>query len=447
VGQASCLPVHGASLPRVLLVRRAGRQDAARTGRLEACPTPNRYRGTAAPARFVVGLAGILFAFAAGIHAATPASPKAGAPATGSIRWIPDPADTNRVAVEVFGLSAPTLRAVRQSQWTPAQWERLLSLHAGQGDWVADMDVPAMLGVYNVGPDAIRFAPRFPLEAGVGYRAVFQPDRLPDARGAKSPPVVSVFKLPPRPATPSTVVSQVYPSGDLLPENLLKFYLHFSAPMRRGHIYDHIHLLNEAAKEIELPFLEIDEELWNPAMTRLTLFIDPGRIKRGVKPLEEVGPALEEGKRFTLVIDQAWRDATGLPLKETYRKPFRVGPPDREAPNPGDWKIQSPQADSREPLGVTFPESMEHALAQRMIRVATQAGALVPGETTLEDLERHWRFVPAHPWSRGPHRILVQTTIEDLAGNNIGKLFEVDLFESVQPRLTNSTVTLPFEVR
>ena len=32
---------------------------------------------------------------------------------------------------------------------------------------------------------------------------------------------------------------------------------------------------------IELPFLEIDEELWDPAMMRLTLFIDPGRIKRG----------------------------------------------------------------------------------------------------------------------------------------------------------------------
>ena len=42
---------------------------------------------------------------------------------------------------------------------------------------------------------------------------------------------------------------------------------------------------------------------------------------------------------------------------------------------------------------------------------------------------------------------LQRTTIEDLAGNNIGKSFEVDLFEGVQRRLTNSTVKLPFEVR
>jgi hypothetical protein len=50
-------------------------------------------------------------------------------------------------------------------------------------------------------------------------------------------------------------------------------------------------------------------------MMRLTLFIDPGRIKRGVLPLEEVGPALEEGKRYTLMIDRDLKDGTGNPLK------------------------------------------------------------------------------------------------------------------------------------
>ena len=43
--------------------------------------------------------------------------------------------------------------------------------------------------------------------------------------------------------------------------------------------------------------------------------------------------------------------------------------------------------------------------------------------------------------------MLVQTTIEDMAGNNIGKAFEVDLFDGIQRRLTNSTVRLPFEIK
>jgi len=42
---------------------------------------------------------------------------------------------------------------------------------------------------------------------------------------------------------------------------------------------------------------------------------------------------------------------------------------------------------------------------------------------------------------------VVQTTIEDLAGNNIGKPFEVDVVETTQTRLSKEFVSLPFEVR
>jgi hypothetical protein len=66
-------------------------------------------------------------------------------------------------------------------------------------------------------------------------------------------------------------------------------------------------------------------------MTRLTLFIDPGRIKRGVLPLEEVGPSLEAGKSYTLVIDREWIDGSGNPLQESFEKTFKVGPPDRRS--------------------------------------------------------------------------------------------------------------------
>jgi hypothetical protein len=217
--------------------------------------------------------------------------------------------------------------------------------------------------------------------------------------------------------------------------------------MSRGHIYDHIHLRNAAGKEVQIPFLEIDEELWNPDMTRLTLFIDPGRIKRGVTPLEEVGPALEQGKRFTLTIGREWLDANSMPLKENFTKSFEVGPPDRAPIDPAAWKIQSPAAGTRAPLTVIFSKSLDHALAQRVIYVADAANQPVVGICTLADQERRWNFTPQSPWRGGPHMLLVQKTIEDLAGNNIGKAFEVDLFEGVQRRFTNATIKLPFEVR
>jgi hypothetical protein len=323
----------------------------------------------------------------------------------------------------------------------------LLAVYADQGDVIADIGLPQMLGAYSVQSGALRFEPQFPLEPGLSYRAIFQPDQLPGERGLRNPPILSVFKAPRRRPNPSTVVSQIYPSAARLPENLLKFYVHFSAPMSRGHIYEHIHLRDAAGKDVELPFLEIDEELWNSDMTRLTLFIDPGRIKRGVRPLEEVGPALEAGKRFTLVIDSAWKDGDRNPLRESFQKTFEVGPPDRDPPDPAQWKIQPPQAETRDALTLTFPEPLDHALAQRVICVTSATGELLEGATALADQERRWTFSPARPWHRGSYHLVIQTTIEDLAGNNIGKPFEVDLVEPGQRRRANASVKLPFEVR
>ena len=385
---------------------------------------------------------GVLITAQSGIIAADPVSSEP--PSRFIIRWVPDTAETNRIAVEVSGLSEATLRELRRTNWTVAQWQRLLSVYAEQG--ALDIGLPAMLGVYRVASGGIRFEPQFMLAPGVSYRALLHPEQLPGARDAGKP-VASVFRLPARRSTPATVVSRIYPGAGVLPENLLKFYVHFSAPMSGGHIYEHIHLRNETGADIELPFLEIDEELWNPTMTRLTLFIDPGRIKRGVRPLEEIGPALEEGKRYTLVLDRDWKDSEGVPLKESFQKTFRVGPPLRQPIDPAEWRISSPASGSRAALTVTFPAPMDHALALRLMKVTRDSGEAVEGLTALENDEHRWTFTPTQPWRRGPHHLAVQTTIEDLAGNNIGKAFEVDLFESVQPRLTNSAVKITFEVR
>jgi len=364
-----------------------------------------------------------------------------------SVRWTPDPADTNKIGVEVIGLSAAAIQELQRSDWNLAQWQQALAVYADQGDSIVDIRLPPMLGVYRVASNLFRFDPQFPLEPGVNYRAIFHPDRLSGDFGKGGDPIMAVFKAPSRQSSPTTVVTQVYPSADVLPENLLKFYLHFSAPMSRGHIYDYLHLRDDAGTEVELPFLEIDEELWNPAMTRLTLFIDPGRIKRGVQPLEEVGPALQEGKRYRLVIDQLWKDGSGNPLKEAFQKTFKVGPPDRDPPDPTRWQVQSPKLETRAPLAITFSEPMDRALAERMIRVIDDSHEPVEGKAGLEDQERRWTFVPNAPWRRGSYQIVSGTTIEDLAGNNVGKPFEVDLFENVRRRVTNSTVRLPFEVR
>src|SRR5262245_1282514 len=84
-------------------------------------------------------------------------------------------------------------------------------------------DLPPLLGSSSREGDALLFKPRFGLQPGMRYRAVYrEPGR---------PPLVEVIAIaPPDPVAPTAVV-RIDPTPDVLPENLLKLYLNFSAPM------------------------------------------------------------------------------------------------------------------------------------------------------------------------------------------------------------------------
>lgn len=355
-----------------------------------------------------------------------------------AIQWIPD---ARPAAVEVSGISPAVLSALAARDPSDPRWTKLFAVYvdqtrdgSGSGEGAPPPAMPAMVGTWSVAEGRLRFEARFPLARGLRYRAEFRPE------GAA--PVVACFELPPDTTAPTTIVTQVYPSAAVLPENLLKFYVQFSAPMSRGDVYHHIQIHDAAGKAIELAFLELGEELWDPAMTRLTLLIDPGRIKRGVKPLEDVGPVFEAGSNYSLSVAAECRDAAGRPLRVAFEKKFRVVPADRTPPDPVRWRVRAPGAGTREALVVDFDEPMDHALALRLIGVEA-----VEGSAALGAEERRWSFVPDQPWRRGAHRFAVATTIEDLAGNNIGKPFDVDVFASVQRRMSTESVSLGFEVR
>jgi hypothetical protein len=347
--------------------------------------------------------------------------------------------EAGATSVDVVDLPAADLEALGGFKQAPEEWAKRFAVYVDRPGAKERDTQPSLLGSYHVEAGVLRFKPRFPLVKGVRYRVVFRPGR--------GEPLEVVLSLPkPAPKEP-TRVTHVYPSRDALPENQLKFYLHFSAPMSRGEAYRRVRLLDERDKEVDLPFLELDQELWDGANRRFTLFFDPGRIKRGLKPREEAGPSLEEGKRYTLVIDRAWADAAGEPLKESYRKAFRVLAPDDTPPDPKTWKLQAPAAGSRAPLVVTFPESLDHGLLQHSLWVIDAAGRKVPGTVSVTAEETRWALAPDKAWPAGKYQLVADTRLEDLAGNSVGRPFEVDVFRQVQREIKSETVKLPFEVK
>ncbi|MBI3862988.1 MAG: Ig-like domain-containing protein [Planctomycetia bacterium] len=356
------------------------------------------------------------------------------------------------VAVEAIGLPAAALTKLGKQEDASETFSRLLAVFVV--DSAPTADLPPMAGSYQAGESTLQFTPRFPLNAGNRYRAELRIAALARPAGEKDrapenpeKPIILEFAIPAEPAGEPTEVVKVYPTSATLPENNLRFYIHFSDSMGRGEAYQHLSLLNARGKAIESPFLEIGEELWDPRAKRLTLLIDPGRIKQGLKPREDLGPVLEAGREYTLVISRGWRDAKGRPLKAEFRKKFHTGPPVDAAIDPARWKVSPPAPGSGDPLVVAFPAPLDRALVERTISVADLDGREVAGRVTVANEERRWEFRPLAPWKAGRYQLVVDADLEDLAGNRIDKAFEIDEFSKVDQTTQKEPTRLPFEIR
>jgi hypothetical protein len=341
--------------------------------------------------------------------------------------------------IEVTGLSNIQLRAVQAGELTDAQWSQLFRVAVGDA-------APGMLGRYEVIGSALRFTPQFALDPGRPYLVRFDPSHLPGADAGTVPPIVDTVTLPATHVSPSTTVARVYPSGDAVPENLLRMYVEFSGPMGRPSGISHMKMFGADGREIAGAFLPLDYEFWNPDHTRFTAFLDPSRVKSGILPNKQMGRALDTGRTVTLVISREWRDEHGLPLKDEYRRVLQVGPPASKALDPRAWRIDPPAAGGRQALVVTFPKPLDHGLLMRALGV-TRDGKSIAGDVTIEDAETRWIFTPREPWQAGQHDLLALDTLEDAAGNQIGKAFEVDNFDTVDKSPNPQRIMIPFVVR
>ncbi len=311
-------------------------------------------------------------------------------------------------------------------------------------------EVQPVFGEVVASESSLMFIPRFPLSSGVEYYIECAPF-IASAETWRSKTYTENFyytlQLPEENLEPTATVSAVYPSRSELPENLLKFYIHFSHPMSVGKVYDYIHLIDEEGKEVELPFLELGEELWDYDSQRLTLLFDPGRIKTGLVPNIQEGLALHAGRSYTLKIDGDWEDAQGQPMIDGFEKVFGVTTGDTVSPNPYNWKKTWPSAGTKEPIVLTFPESLDEALLQRVLIVQNKYTQIMNGTVKVSDHETRWEFTPSVNWQPGKYRLEIETILEDVAGNSIARPFELEKTESENYRAGPEVVHLNFEIQ
>lgn len=340
------------------------------------------------------------------------------------------------IAFEVQGVPRESLAALAQQISRDDGAQKTLQVFVAGEDRAK---VPAVAGKLELEKESIRFVPTFKPRAGMAYTLVFRP-----VAGTE---VVQEIRIPAAGSSEPAHVAHIYPSAKVIPENQLKFYLHFSAPMSKGEAYANLSLIDEeTGKKVVDPFLEIGEELWDPTGTRLTLLIDPGRIKKGVKPREDLGTVLTAGKSYRLVVGADWKDAAGHKLSSPFEKTFTAGPAREQGMDLKAWKIQPPAAGIAQPLIVDFPQALDHALLERALTVEDHRGNVIEGKVSISRDEHRWEFKPASAWLPGKYQLAVDTVLEDLAGNHIGEAFEVDRVTPIEKKIDVRLVRIPFVI-
>lgn len=273
---------------------------------------------------------------------------------------------------------------------------------------------PAMAGRLAVDGDDVCFVPRFAFMDGTPYAVSIGES------------TVAVLLRPAAHVVATTEVLSIHPRVEDVPRNLLRFYVAFSGPMSEGYARDHLRLVDKDATPLLGALLSTDYELWDGARRRLTVLLDPARIKRGLAAHRQAGYPIRIGRPFRLVVDPGFRDARGAPLRSGAEKRYGVVADERRRVEPAHWVVRNPARHTIEPLEVSFDRPLDYALLRHCLGVMGPDRRRVVGRGEVGPDERSWRLTPAAPWSAGPHEVVIDDILEDLAGNSVTRIFDRD---------------------
>ena len=272
----------------------------------------------------------------------------------------------------------------------------------------------SILGGFVKQGSSVNFKPLIPLSPGLAYE-IWQGNRL-----------IGSIKVPVNIGKAPELVA-IYPMQDTVPENLLKFYFRFSAPMRTGEVLNHIYLLDNHQDTMRNVFLNLQPELWDKTGTVLTLWLDPGRIKRDLMLNHQLGNPLKRSQSYRLIVSHEWKDNRGLTLAKTFIKKFTAGDRDGTVPDIAKWELHIPKPGGNEPLIIKTHEPLDHYLLQESVTITDSKGKILYTNNVVSDQDKTLKLTPLPEWTAGKYSLLVKANLEDLCGNNLNRVFDRDI--------------------
>jgi hypothetical protein len=207
----------------------------------------------------------------------------------------------------------------------------------------------------------------------------------------------------------------IRPATHWLPANILRFYKHFSEPAEVAFERSELQSVTAEGLLVSDAFLLLNDELWSPDGRRLTVFMEPGRIKRGMGPDPTHESALIPGRSYRLDVRTGGR---------VLSKVFDVLPPAMEPLLETDWQVRGPPVRSRRPLKVAFDRVMDDAIVAQEVQVQGADGLRLPGVQALSDDGRRLVFHPDNRWEDAEHRLVFSRRFEDVCGNRFDEALD-----------------------
>ena len=245
-----------------------------------------------------------------------------------------------------------------------------------------------VLGSYKREKELLVFRPRFLPDPNISYEVTFSSKELTSFVPDFSPTKESTWRVKfVQDLVDKAVVETIFPQGEDLPSNILRFYIQFSAAMGLENPYDFIHIEDSNGNRLDGPFVEFENGLWSGDRTRLTLLLHPGRIKRGVGPNLTQGEIFKIGKSYQLIISGEWQSGNGQKLQSTFQKEFSIVDAIRTTIEIEKWVPNSPLSKSTQLLIIQTDREIDYALSQRLVTVFDSSKNRIAGKTWFDSRE------------------------------------------------------------
>jgi hypothetical protein len=233
-------------------------------------------------------------------------------------------------------------------------------------------------------------------------------------------------------------VETIYPQGDTLPENILKFHIKFSKKISPVDVYKHLHFIDHTGTEMTKVILDMQTPIIDETGTVLSFWVDPGRQKRGLLLNELYGVPFKIYNTYTLMVDDQIKNTENQPIQSKYAKTFAIGKPIRKRI---DENTDIAVKKTKDTIVIKTNQEMDYKTVKHYIQLLNEGKNEIPSEIAF--FKNEIKIIPTpNQGLSAPYFLAINPLLEDVCGNNFKYAFDREIDATEKTHRNNGMILL-----